>query len=139
MAFLHFRIRFRDGDTIDVLADALDDLRKTLQGVRAISFTGDSHDVIEYAANLLGPSKLSKLSFIDRKKIILTFLFLFCLLALISIEQQNDGKKFVKPVANIRSFIELSYYSNSLAAHFALDAVVMCTLLKLKNEADSSV
>ncbi|XP_055323329.1 glycerol-3-phosphate acyltransferase 1, mitochondrial isoform X2 [Sitodiplosis mosellana] len=105
--------RFRDGDTIDVLADALDDLRKTLQGVRAISFTGDSRDVIEYAANLLGST-------------------------LISIEQQNDGKKFVKPVAHIRSFIELSYYSNSLAAHFALDAVVMCTLLKLKKESDSS-
>lgn len=66
-AFLHVHIRFRDGDTIDVLADALDDLRKTLQGVRAISFTGDSHDVIEYAANLLGPSKLSKLSFINVK------------------------------------------------------------------------
>lgn len=49
--------RFRDGDTIDVLADALDDLRKTLKGVRAISFTGDSHDVIEYVANLFGPSK----------------------------------------------------------------------------------
>lgn len=63
-----------------------------------------------------------------------------CLLtALISIEQQNDGMKFVKPVPQIRSFIELSYYSNSLAAHFALDAVVMCTLLKLKKESDSSV
>lgn len=52
--------RFRDGDTIDVLADALDDLRTTLQGVRAISFTGDSRDVIEYAANLLGPSMLHR-------------------------------------------------------------------------------
>lgn len=54
-----FLYRFRDGDTIDVLADALDDLRKTLQGVRAISFTGDSRDVIIYAANLLGPSKFN--------------------------------------------------------------------------------
>lgn len=56
LLFSHFR--FRDGDTIDVLADALDDLRTTLQGVRAISFTGDSRDVIEYAAKLLGSSKL---------------------------------------------------------------------------------
>lgn len=52
-----YSFRFRDGDTIDVLADALDDLRKTLQGVRAISFFGDSHDVIEYVAKLFGPSK----------------------------------------------------------------------------------
>lgn len=44
---------------MEVLADALDDLRKTLQGVRAISFTGESRDVIEYAADLLGPSELS--------------------------------------------------------------------------------
>lgn len=49
--------RFRDGDTIDVLADALDDLRKSLQGVRAISFTGDSCDIIEYVVKLFGPSK----------------------------------------------------------------------------------
>lgn len=49
--------RFRDGDTIDVLADALDDLRQTLHGVRAINFTGDSRDIVEYAANLFGPSK----------------------------------------------------------------------------------
>lgn len=47
--------RFRNGETIDVLADALDDLRKTLHGVRAISFSGDSAAVIEYAAKLLGP------------------------------------------------------------------------------------
>lgn len=53
---LHFR--FRDGDTIDVLADALDDLRKTLHGVRAVNFTGHSRDIILYAANLFGSSKL---------------------------------------------------------------------------------
>lgn len=68
LCFLHIHIRFRDGDTIDVLADALDDLRKTLQGVRAISFTGDSCDVIEYAANLLGPSKLSNCHLLTTKK-----------------------------------------------------------------------
>lgn len=138
--------RFRDGDTIDVLADALDDLRKTLQGVRAISFTGDSHDVIEYVANLFGPSKqinrqttihyhshiyyhhsLHYYNWSDYNLHINWWLFLIA--ALISSEQQN-GKQFIKPVNDVRSFIELSYYANSLAAHFALDAVVMCTLLK---------
>lgn len=58
--WLFFAFRFRDGDTIDVLADALDDLRRTLHGVRAINFTGDSRDIVEYAANLLGSSKLRK-------------------------------------------------------------------------------
>lgn len=53
--------RFRDGETIDILANALDDLRKTLQGVRAISFTGDSADIIEYAAKLLGPGSYYRL------------------------------------------------------------------------------
>lgn len=43
----------------------------------------------------------------------------------------RNGKRFVKPVKNVHSFIELSYYSNSLGAHFALDAVVICTLLKM--------
>lgn len=51
--------RFRDGAPIDVLAEALDELRNTLQAVRNIGFTGDSRDVIIYSANLLGPSKLA--------------------------------------------------------------------------------
>lgn len=49
--------RFRDGATINVLAEALDNLRNLLQGVRNIAFTGSSHDVVTYAANLLGPRK----------------------------------------------------------------------------------
>lgn len=49
--------RFRDGDTIDILVNALNDLRKTLRGIRAISFTGDSVNIIEYAAKLLGPGR----------------------------------------------------------------------------------
>lgn len=52
--------RFRDGATINVLADALDELREILRGVRAISFTGESHDIITYVADLLGPCECSK-------------------------------------------------------------------------------
>lgn len=143
--------RFRDGDTIDVLADALDDLRKTLQGVqRAISFSGDSHDVIEYVAKLFGPSKQYRCDKIKSFLLIIyynqqysddyflsLYLYFLQLTALISSEQQN-GQQFIKPVNDVRSFIELSYYSNSLAAHFALDAVVMCTLLKMTSNYENT-
>lgn len=56
MNFVEY-FRFRDGATINVLADALDDLRSALKSIRAISFSGDSRDVIIYAAELLGPCK----------------------------------------------------------------------------------
>lgn len=49
--------RFRDGATLSVLAEALDDLREKLYGVKDIGFTGDSKDICQYAADLLGPSK----------------------------------------------------------------------------------
>lgn len=50
--------------------------------------------------------------------------------ALIASEKRN-GQLFFKPMPDVRSLIELSYYSNSLVAHFALDSVVICTLHKL--------
>lgn len=49
--------RFRDGVTMSVFAEALDELRTSLQGSKDIGFTGDSKDVIKYAAELLGPSE----------------------------------------------------------------------------------
>lgn len=42
---------------MSVLAEALDELRTRLNGVKDIGFTGDSKDVCQYAADLLGPSK----------------------------------------------------------------------------------
>lgn len=54
--------RFRDGATLNVLAEALDDLRDKLYGVKDIGFTGDSKDICQYAADLLGPSKYSIVS-----------------------------------------------------------------------------
>lgn len=80
MAF--FAFRFRDGDTIDVLADALDDLRRTLYGVRAINFTGDSRDIVEYVANLFGSSKIRKYHFL--------FLFENSKLSLLVFHQQQN-------------------------------------------------
>lgn len=60
-------------------------------------------------------------------------------LDLVECEDRN-GTAFIRPVKKIHSIVELSYYSNSLAAHFALDAVVMCSLLKMapKSENDSN-
>lgn len=55
--------RFRDGATINVLADALDELRDILNGVRAVSFTGESRDIITYVADLLGPCECPEKDF----------------------------------------------------------------------------
>lgn len=46
------------------------------------------------------------------------------------VSEKRKGEQFYKPVQDKRSFIELSYYSNSLAAHFALDSVVICAAQK---------
>lgn len=62
---------------------------------------------------------------------------MFLYLDLIECEDR-DGTKFIAPVKTIHSIVELSYYSNSLAAHFALDAVVMCSLLKMAPTSENS-
>lgn len=49
--------QFRDGAPVDVIAQALDELRAALKNVRNINFTGESKDVVLYAANLLGSSE----------------------------------------------------------------------------------
>ena len=50
-----FFFRFRDGATMSVLSEALDDLRTALEGKKDIGFTGESKDIIKYVADLLGP------------------------------------------------------------------------------------
>lgn len=49
---------------------------------------------------------------------------------MVSLEKRN-GQSFYKPIPDVRSFIELSYYSNSLNAHFALDGIVVTSIQKL--------
>lgn len=44
--------------------------------------------------------------------------------------EKRNGQQFFKPIQDKRSLIELSYYSNCLAAHFALDSVVICAAQK---------
>lgn len=125
--------RFRDGAPIDVLAEALDELRDTLQGVRNIGFTGDSRDVINYATNLLGPSTLAMAPFICNKNL---FQLFFCFLSFFSstemiTSEKRNGQQFIKPVTTIPNVIELSYYANSLVSHFVLDAIIISTATKL--------
>lgn len=100
--------RFRDGATINVLAGALDDLRQRLDSVKDIGFTGESKHIIQYAADLLGPS-------------------------MITVEKRGQ-QQFFKPVTMVPNVIELSYYSNSLVPHFALDSIVITALQTLAKE-----
>ncbi|XP_037027225.1 glycerol-3-phosphate acyltransferase 1, mitochondrial isoform X2 [Bradysia coprophila] len=100
--------RFRDGATLSVLAEALDDLRGRLNGVKDIGFTGDSKDICQYAADLLGPN-------------------------MITVEKRSS-QLFFKPVTMIPNVIELSYYSNSLVPHFALESIMITALNALAKE-----
>lgn len=50
--------RYRDGVKLEYFAKTLDEFQKTLIGKRDIGFTGDSKDVILYAAKLLGPGMI---------------------------------------------------------------------------------
>lgn len=52
--------RFRDGVTLSVFAEAMDELKQMLSGQKDIGFTGESKDVIEYGAKLLGPGKITQ-------------------------------------------------------------------------------
>lgn len=102
--------RFRDGATLAVLAEALDALRAQLEGRKDIGFTGASVDVVKYAVDVLGTE-------------------------LISVEQRG-AQTFYKPVSRRESFIELSYYSNSVVPHYALDSIVVTSMFTLQREAE---
>lgn len=102
---------FRDGASRSVLCKALDDLRYQLEGRKDIGFTGKSSDIIEYAVSLLGTD-------------------------LIGVEMRLD-EPFYKPVASAESFIELSYYSNSLVPFFALDSIMVTAMHTQAKEYES--
>lgn len=54
---------FRQGGYEKDISEALDNLRKVLYGQRDIGFSGKSTDIIRYAADLLGESKIFKYLF----------------------------------------------------------------------------
>uniref|UniRef100_A0A182T3G9 Phospholipid/glycerol acyltransferase domain-containing protein n=1 Tax=Anopheles maculatus TaxID=74869 RepID=A0A182T3G9_9DIPT len=109
LAFLLLN-RFRDGAPLSILVEALDELRAVLNGVRDLGFTGSSEDVIRYATDLLGPGLVSK--------------------------EMRNGQLFIKPVVMIPNVIELSYYSNCLIPHFALESIVVTCATLLKRETE---
>lgn len=99
--------RFRDGVSLNTFADALDELRELLKLDRDIGFTGSSVDVILYAVDLLGPGMI--------------------------IREKRGLQVFIKPIIDLPNVIELSYYSNSLVPHFALDSIVVTAMVKELN------
>lgn len=107
LAFLLLN-RFRDGAPLSILVEALDELRNVLNGVRDLGFTGSSEDVIRYATDLLGPGLVAK--------------------------EVRNGQTFIKPVLLIPNVIELSYYSNCLIPHFAIESIVVTAACLLKRE-----
>lgn len=114
---------------MNVLADALDDLRDKLYGVKDIGFTGDSKDICQYAADLLGPSKNIHTNSVLHFALIFTLL----LTGMITVEKRAS-QLFFKPVTMIPNVIELSYYSNSLVPHFALESILITALNTLAKE-----
>ncbi|XP_055616863.1 glycerol-3-phosphate acyltransferase 1, mitochondrial isoform X2 [Toxorhynchites rutilus septentrionalis] len=113
LAFLLLN-RFRDGAPLSILTEALDELRDILSSSsRDLGFTGTSEDVIRYAVDILGPG-------------------------LVTIEKRGV-QQFVKPITIVPNVIELSYYSNSLAPHFALDSVLITCAVLMKREAEQKL
>ncbi|XP_025420719.1 glycerol-3-phosphate acyltransferase 1, mitochondrial-like isoform X2 [Sipha flava] len=98
--------KYRNGTTIEQLAKELSIMRDKLsQCDRDIGFSGNSKDVVQYALSLLGPK-------------------------LVAHEKNNEGY-VVKPILNLSSLIELSYYANSLLSHYLHQSIVALALSKL--------
>lgn len=101
---------FRDGAPIDEIAIAFDNLRKELEwSGRDCGFSGESIDIIKYTVELLGSGLIK-----SEKKII-----------------NGKEKLIVKPVTMLPNVIELSYYSNGLLSHFAVEAALATAVVSL--------
>ncbi|KAK9877273.1 hypothetical protein WA026_017664 [Henosepilachna vigintioctopunctata] len=101
--------KYRKGVVLEELATALDILREDLDYSRKeLSFQGNSIDVINYAVEMLGPALV-------RKEII-------------------NKKKFIKPQVELPNCIELSYYSNTLMPHYALDSIIALAINYVDNK-----
>nr|CAH7741119.1 unnamed protein product [Callosobruchus chinensis] len=113
LAFL-LLTKYREGASIEELVKAMDDLRKDLfYARRDIGFSGDSIDVINYAADKLGPALVQR--------------------------QKLNNELFLRPVATLPNVIELTYYSNTLVTHFALDSIVAIAIEALDKTSGSVV
>lgn len=72
---------------------------------RDLGFAGDIVNVVRHAIDLLGNGLIRR--------------------------EYADGKVLLRPVATIPSLIELSYYANTLVAHYAAPAIVVTALEQL--------
>nr|CAD7459285.1 unnamed protein product [Timema tahoe] len=98
--------KFRKGTTLDVLAEALDQLRQELDWAdRDLGFTGESVDVINHAVDLLGPGLIKR-------------------------ERHSEGA-MITPVTMLPNVIELSYYSNALLSQYVIDAVLVTSIYSI--------
>ncbi|KAK3928172.1 Glycerol-3-phosphate acyltransferase 1, mitochondrial [Frankliniella fusca] len=101
---------FRNGACIEEIANALDLLRRELEwSGRDCGFTGDSVDVINYAAELLGSNLVKK-----EKQVV-----------------NGQEKTIVKPITTLPNVIELAYYSNGLLSHFAIESALATAIVSL--------
>ncbi|RZF49076.1 hypothetical protein LSTR_LSTR008362 [Laodelphax striatellus] len=105
---------YRKGVTLDALTEALDKLRNELTCIgRDVGFTGESIDVINHAIDILGPGLVKR--------------------------ERDGGKITVCPVTMLPNVIELSYYSNSVLPHFALDSIVATTIKSFAAKGQKSI
>ncbi|KAF5278495.1 hypothetical protein FQA39_LY05984 [Lamprigera yunnana] len=101
--------KFRQGVTLTKLVAALDEFREHLKrSEKDVGFTGNSHDVVIYAVDLLGSSLVQK-------------------------EKLND-EVFIKPIIVLPNVIELNYYSNTLVTYYCLEGVVALALTALSKQ-----
>ncbi|KAG5891867.1 hypothetical protein JTB14_015886 [Gonioctena quinquepunctata] len=113
LAFL-LLTRYREGVNMKELLVAFDDLRKDLEYVRRdIGFSGDSIDVINYAIKTLGPALVRK--------------------------EKINNEDIIKPFAILPNVIELTYYSNTLVTHYALDSLVAVAIETLDKSSGSVI
>ncbi|KAL3268704.1 hypothetical protein HHI36_007806 [Cryptolaemus montrouzieri] len=91
--------KYRNGAAIEELATALDILRQDLDySQKELSFQGNSIDVINYAVDMLGPALVRK--------------------------ERMNKQEIIKPQIDLPNSIELSYYSNTLVPHYAIDSII---------------
>ncbi|XP_011198610.2 glycerol-3-phosphate acyltransferase 1, mitochondrial isoform X1 [Bactrocera dorsalis] len=113
LAFLMLT-QFRKGALATDIALALDSLRNRLKGRKDMAFAGDSLHIVNYSADLLGEGLIMR-------------------------TQDERGQTHLQPVQSIEASIELSYYSNMLTPHFALQSVLMITFHELLSLNEKSI
>lgn len=111
--------QFRKGATLQQLVPKMDWLRDELhRRNRIMGFSGDTADVIRYAANLLGRNLVS------------TEIMEMAFVSTSDLSDVSNGSSRVKKIISLRpsnklhSLLELQYYSNSVVPAFLVDSII---------------